>query len=97
MLGTRYRVMRVLRRGRMVGLEGLCLAEDTTILIARNLSPERQLEVLRHELAHAVLHESGCGFALSNCKTEETEEVLVRTFVPAYVSTLVAAKVLPVQ
>ncbi len=87
-LGTEFSVRYVTRHREMKGLEGLCLFQKTAILIQAKLSAERKLEVLRHELAHAVLHESGCAYALSAVEPKETEEVLIRLFVPAYVHTL---------
>lgn len=72
--------------------------DRTEIQIDRDGSPERQRWALIHELAHAVMHETGLLNELTlACGAEKAlaiEEDITRRFVPAMVATLKSAEMI---
>lgn len=93
--GVMYDVRQV--SGRVLGdALGDCLPVQTRIRIDRSLSDEAKRSVLRHEIGHAVFHESISGYLTmvlhKSEAMEHLEEMLVRSWLPDYLTAIKDAK-----
>ncbi len=85
--GVEYTVRRVPAERLDSGdAQGLCDANATLILIAKELSTAAQMSTYLHELGHASFYESGAAEAIKafTTRTDEVEELLCQIWLPVY-------------